>query len=294
MPANHDRSDGPPDPPTRSSRLRHTVLPLSFLGGLFVVEAVVCLTGWAGLGTGLVVFAAFDVLVSVGVTLYALGPVLLRRGDPDELFEFRLDRRLRDILPAFAAMAVRSDVLALRAVVLQLLRRRPRALPGRGEADVTLLGYARGLLPTLLAVTFSDLVIVVLLTIVLPAGPLKLASHVLAAIGLAWIVAFTVSLVVYRHAVGHGAARLRFAGMYDALVEWHGSAEIVREERFWDGGKSGQIRGDALVFPVMNRTNVRVDLPAPGRTRSLNRGLDGVEVRKLYFSVDDESLLPRR
>ncbi len=282
------------DAPLIARRPGRAAVVIALVGGLVAVEAVAYVTGGVDLGTGIAVFAAFDVLVSIGLVLYAIGPVLLRRGSPDELFEYRLSRRLNAILPGIAATAVRTDVLALRAVVLQLLRRRPRVLPGRREVDVTQFGYARGLIPMFVAIGVGDLGFVVVLLVALPDGPVKTASHVLAAIGLLWVLGFAASLVAYRHAVSDGAARLRFAGMYDAVVEWEGEARIVREERSWDGGKSGQLRGDALVFPVMNRTNVRVELPTPVSARSLNRHLDGAEVRRLYFCTDDESRLSAR
>jgi hypothetical protein len=282
-----------PKPRQHAARPGRAAVVIALVGGLIAVEAVTYFTGGVDLGTGVAVFAAFDLLVSVGLVVYALGPVLLRRGDRDELFEYRLSRRLNEVLPGVAATAVRTDVLALRAVVLQLLRRHPQALPRRGESEITPFGYARGLIPMFVAIGVGDLGFVVVLLVALPDGPWKTASHVLAAIGLLWVVGFAASLVAYRHAVADGAARLRFAGMYDAVVEWDGEARIVREERSWDGGKSGQLRGDALVFPVMNRTNVRVDLPAATSTRSLNRHLDGAEVRRLYFCTDDEARIPR-
>ncbi len=100
----------------------------------------------------------------------------------------------------------------------------------------------------LLGAAFGDVVLVAVLAVALPAGPVRTAVHLIGALGLVWTVGFLTSLQVYRHAVHESAARLRFAGMYDAVVQWQGRATLTHQTRSWDGGRSGMVVGDSLVF----------------------------------------------
>jgi hypothetical protein len=243
----------------------HRRLPLISLAVLAAVEVAAYTTGAVEAGAGVVVLVAVDVAVAVGMFGYAVGPVMFAR-DRADFFEFRLNERLNRV------------------------RRRPRSLAGAPEP--ILVGYTRGFLPVMIGAAFGDVVLVVVLAVVLPAGPVRTAVHLVGAVGLLWVIGFVTSLHVYRHAVGPSAVRLRFGGMYDALVEWEGDATLTKETRSWDGGRSGQVRAESLVFPIMNATNMRLVLERPAVVRSVNRELDGARVSQLYFVADQDVTIP--
>ncbi|GAB2839827.1 hypothetical protein GCM10022221_44020 [Actinocorallia aurea] len=198
-------------------------------------------------------------------------------GAPDRFTAFV--GAIKAVLPHPLGGLLAFELSLQRAVLLWTRRRRDVPADAVGIAYHGQLGTMLGILA---GVTVVEAVVVHL---ALPWETFRWILLAFSLIGLWWLAAFAMSLVVYPTTVGPDLMRIRFSAWVDILLPLGEIEDVAVVNRSRSQRRTAMFHGDALVVEVFNCTNIKVLLATPVTVKLPKEG--SRDIREIHLWADD-------
>lgn len=251
---------------------------------VLVVDTALYLTGAVTARQALLLFLLVE-LPCTAVSLVATWSLLRR------LRRAGCSRRqaVEEVFGAGPVRGAEAEYLALRAVVLFLLRRREPA----GGVHI---GYGKGLLGTVVAFLVLAAVETLVLHVLIPVRWVETALAVLSGYTAVLVLGLAVSRIVYPHHLADGRLHLRQGARTIARLDVRDVAAVQLRRRVTVVGLYPKVDGDRLHLPSQDGTNLDLALARPvvvpvGPT--WRRRDEPTEVRHVSLHVDDPAAAVR-